>query len=63
MDRSARFVEDRNRQAGVIVEMSTPKRRRKFFAVLDRFLVKRKPQLEPIERVNSDLHIEKERSQ
>jgi hypothetical protein len=41
--------------------MSEPKRRRKFFAVLDSLVVKRKAHLKPVERANGGFHIEIER--
>jgi hypothetical protein len=55
------LVEDHNRQARVTVEMSEPKRRRKFFAVLDSLVVKRKAHLKPVKRANGVFHIEIER--
>ena len=54
----ARWVEDHNRQAWVIVEMSEPKRRSKFFAVRDRFVIERKTHLEAVEGALGVFHIE-----
>jgi hypothetical protein len=54
----SRLVENHNRQARVIVEVSVPKRRRKFFAVLDSLTVKRKAHLKPVNSANGVFHIE-----
>ena len=63
MDCSARRVDDLDQQAWVVVEMSMTNCRGKLLAVLDRFNVKRKADLEAVESAVAGFHIEEVRFQ